>query len=87
MMQSKILQLGFRDKLWVKGPRPPWQLAQIVPFGDFGYGHVGLGQIVDNISTVVLETMLIYFIDKIWTKIGHFFVQGLSNVKNLTDIF
>ena len=50
---------------------------------------IGLGQIVDKIWTVVLEPMFIYFIDKIWTKIGHFFVQGLSNVKNLKqgDIF
>ena len=50
---------------------------------------IGLGQIVDKIWTVGLEPMLIYFIDKIWTKNGHFFVQGLSNVKNLKqgDIF
>ena len=50
---------------------------------------IGLRQIVDKIWTVGLEPMLIYFIDKIWTKIGHFFVQGLSNVKNLKqgDIF
>ena len=50
---------------------------------------IGLGQIVEKIWTVVLEPMLIYFIDTIWTKIGHFFVQDLSNVKNLKqgDIF
>ena len=33
---------------------------------------IGLEHIFDKNRTI----------DKIWTKIGHFFVQGLSNVKN-----
>ena len=39
MMQSKILQLGFRDKLWVKGRAPLGALHGQQLCGDFGYGH------------------------------------------------
>ena len=50
---------------------------------------IGLGKIVDKSWIVALEPMPIYSFDKIWTEFGHFFVQGLSNVKNLKqgDIF